>query len=213
MQLSNLLCAVAGQVEHLVALGANSATWASWKLTFWVKVRTQKESIYSIKVHFVGQFHSRTRHSSIGREPDPPMLGAPAWSHGPARVDAAVVKFQVWMCSMRRAAVTCLAHLENCSKIYVLYMCTCVRIYIYMSLMNCGSDCKMRSNFLDRGMLESMTRVGHWAWQNPNYEVEWWVGGLNFKRRSHPTHHSNKKSQGLRFRSLAYHARDCFVTS
>lgn len=124
VQLSNLLCAVAGQVEHLVALGANSATWASWKLAFWVKVRTQKESIYSIKVHFVGQFHSRTRHSSIGREPDPPMLGAPAWSHGPARVDAAVVKFQVWMCSMRRAAVTCLAHLENCSKIYVLYMCT-----------------------------------------------------------------------------------------
>lgn len=85
----------------------------------------------------MGQFHSRTRRSSIGREPDPPMLGAPAWSHGPARVDAAVVKFQVWMCSMRRAAVTCLAHLENCSKIYVLYMCTSLYIYIYVCVCVC----------------------------------------------------------------------------
>lgn len=64
VQLSNLLCAVAGQVEHLAAPGANSATRASRELTFWVKVRTQKDSNYKgDKVHFVGQFPSRTRHS------------------------------------------------------------------------------------------------------------------------------------------------------
>ena len=56
-----------------------------------------------------------------------------------------------------------------------IYKYTHIYIYTYMSLMNCGSDCKMRSNFLDRGMLESMTRVGHWAWQTKLWS--WVVGG------------------------------------